>query len=369
MTAQGPSRQRRPLIIRQTVRLAAVVIFAILPIGLSFGLDRNEPVAPLPTHDLSDPTKVDLGRSLFFDPLLSSTGNVSCATCHDLEAGGTIRVKRAIGFADGRELFNVPTVFNVSNNRNFGWRGLMKTLNAQNEKVLLDPNLMATTWQELIPRLQNSPRYARDFQMAYGLPPNRETVLDALASFEISLRTPDAPFDRFLRGDVAALSADAARGYRLFKDYGCVSCHQGSNIGGNMVQRLGLFVDDNMNSSDAGSENNEGTFDGDEPEGSSDRDAFMGSAADEFRVPSLRNVAVTAPYFHDGRTETLPQAVSLMGRLQLGRELTDPDVAAITAFLESLTGQFAERSLDAPPPSSTDPTSVRRLSLTPDGEQ
>ncbi len=344
------------------LRLALVValVFAALPAGLSFSFDRNNPVAPLPEPDPPDPKKVDLGRTLFFDPILSAHENLTCASCHDLQAGGTIAVRRAIGLADGRVLFNVPTIFNVSNNHSLGWRGRIKTLDAQNEKVLMDPNLMAMSWDELLPRLERSPAYRARFREVYGERPRREAVLDAIASFEISLRTPDAPFDRFVRGEKGALSPEQAKGYALFRDYGCVSCHQGSNIGGNMVQRLGVFSDDDLTAvegAEAGVDARENREDTAANTPVAERDLDTGG---DFRVPSLRNVAVTAPYFHDGRAETLPQAVSLMGRLQLGRDLSDPDVAAITAFLESLTGRFNNRSLELEPssvkePSSTDP--------------
>ncbi|WP_117195886.1 cytochrome-c peroxidase [Rhizobium terrae] len=291
---------------------AITIFLAVLPIDRSFGFNRNEPVAPLPDAEPRDVRKVELGRALFSDTILSGNDAVSCASCHDLAAGGTNRMPRAIGLADGKMLFNVPTIFNVSNNHTLGWRGNIKSLAVQNEKVLLDYNLMAVTWDRLLPKLAGS-SYGAQFEAAYGSPPTREAVLDALISFEMSLRTPNAPFDRYMRGDAGALSVQQIEGYQLFKDYGCVSCHQGSNIGGNMTQKLGIFL----------------------PNG----DALP------FRVPSLRNVAITGPYFHDGSVDQLPQAVSMMGRLQLGRELPEEDIAAIVAFLTSLTGIYDDGNL------------------------
>ncbi|MCJ9672008.1 MULTISPECIES: cytochrome-c peroxidase [unclassified Neorhizobium] len=300
---------------RRRFRYAVTIFLAVLPVDLSLGFSRNEPVAPLPNTEPQDARKVELGRALFSDTILSSNDAVSCTSCHDLAAGGTNRMSRAIGLADGKVLFNVPTIFNVTNNHTFGWRGNIKSLAAQNEKVLLDYNLMAITWDTLIPKLAGS-SYGAQFEAAYGSSPTRETVLDALICFEMSLRTPDAPFDHYMRGDTGALSAEQIEGYLLFKDYGCVSCHQGSNIGGNMTQKLGIFL--------------------------SDGDALP------FRVPSLRNVTATGPYFHDGSVDQLPQAVSIMGRLQLGRELSEKDVTAIVAFLSSLTGVYDDGSLPNP---------------------
>jgi cytochrome c peroxidase len=296
------------------LRWAAMFLAVVLPIDIAPGFNLNEPVAPLPNTEPLDARKVELGRALFSDVILSGENTMSCASCHDLAAGGTNRMARAIGLADGKELFNVPTIFNVANNHTLGWRGSIKSLAMQNEKVLLDYNLMAITWEQLIPKLSASP-YGTRFETVYGRLPTRESVLDVLISFEASLRTPDAPFDRYMRGESAALSAEQIEGYELFKDYGCASCHQGSNVGGNMTQRLGIFL-----------------FDGDTL---------------PFRVPSLRNVAVTGPYFHDGSVEQLPKAVSIMGELQLGRKLSERDVTAIAAFLESLTGLYENRKLSA----------------------
>ncbi|APO77146.1 cytochrome-c peroxidase protein (plasmid) [Rhizobium etli 8C-3] len=305
---------------RRSLAVAMGLCFALSEPSLGF--DRNEPVAPLPEIDRLDAGKVALGQSLFFDPILSSDNQMSCASCHDPAAGGTMRTPRPTGKVDGKPLFNVPTIFNVANNHMFGWRGSLRSLVEQNEKVLLDPNLMGAQWDDLVSKLDGSKGYGDAFREAYGSPPTREAVLDALGAYEISLRTPGAPFDRYMRGDLAALTPQQIEGYGLFKDYGCASCHQGSNIGGNMSQRLGIFNDNNRDF----------------------RESPVDVATDQdeerrpFRVPSLRNVAKTAPYFHDGRTPDLTEAVSQMGLLQLGRYLSPGDIAALRAFLESLTG-------------------------------
>lgn len=301
----------------------------------SLAIDRSEPLTPLPATRIRDPLKIELGRALFSDPLLSASQKVSCNSCHDLSMGGTVRLPRAIG-TDGRRLMNVPTIFNVANNYRLGWRGNLRSLPEQNEAMLLGGSLMATNWNLLVARLGSSRLYNAKFGAAYGEAPTKENILDALVSYEGSLQTPGAPFDRYLEGDPGALSALQIKGYALFKDYGCASCHQGSNIGGNMIEKVGIF-----RPADQG------------PKGTPQPDATEWGAGDAqaegriFRVPSLRNVAVTGPYFHDGRVPDLPTAVSTMGRLQLGRELSPQDIAAMTAFLESLTGSYEGKNLSA----------------------
>ena len=193
---------------------------------------------------------------------------------------------------------------------------------------------MGAEWTELLARLRGDPDYVRAFRAAYGRSPRREDVLDALARFQRSLLTPDAPFDRYLRGDAGALPPDARRGYELFKSYGCVSCHQGLNVGGNLFQRFGVFADP-FAAEPTPQDSALGRF------------TVTGREADRgvFRVPSLRNVAVSAPYLHDGRATTLERAVAIMGQTQLGIQLPARDVELIVRFLETLTGEYGGRPL------------------------
>lgn len=302
------------------------------------GPSPRDPIAPLPPAPVLDPNKVALGKKLFGDTLLSSKNMLACTSCHDLDAGGTVNLKRTIGYNGRMHRFNAPTIFNVANNYRLGWRGNFTSLEAQNEQVLLDENLMAVDWKTLLSRLQGSEVYRMLFEKAYGRRADRDDVLNALATFQRSLVTP-APFDRYLRGDRTAISEEEKKGYQLFKDYGCASCHQGSNVGGNMFQKFGIFAEPlpmgvAVNDGDLG----RWTITG------ADRDIGV------FRVPSLRNVEVTAPYFHDGRAETLSEAVMIMGRSQLGRELPPADVASIVAFLRTLTGEYEGHRLKAAPP-------------------
>jgi cytochrome c peroxidase len=258
---------------------------------------------------------------------------VSCASCHDLARGGDDGRARS-ETSDGRPSdFNASTVFNAALNARLNWRGNFRTLTEQNEAVLLDPRLMNVTWTELLAKLRADADYRAAFKALYG-GPEREHVLDALATFQRSLLTPDARFDRYLRGERDAITAEEARGYQLFKAYGCIACHQGVNVGGNLFQRFGVFYDPfaargNVGAADLG------------------RYTITGREDDRkvFRVPSLRNVAVTSPYFHDGSAASLAEAVDIMARSQLGRELPRDDIDLIIRFLRTLTGVYRGQSL------------------------
>jgi cytochrome c peroxidase len=293
----------------------------------------SEPVAAIEPTVQVDTAKVELGRKLFHDARLSHGNAVSCVNCHRLEAGGDDGQAHSRG-ADGRPLeFNTPTIFNAAINFRLNWRGNFRSLEEQNESVLLNTRIMNTTWRELLPKLRQDRDYLRDFIASYGRGPEPADVLDALATFQRSLLTPNARFDRWLRGEQRAISAQEEQGFQLFKSYGCIACHQGMNFGGNLFQRFGVF-EDPFTPRD-GSEADLGRF------------AITGAEEDRqvFRVPSLRNVAITAPYFHNGYTSSLSEAVEIMARSQLGRELPREDLARIVQFLGTLTGEYGGRSL------------------------
>jgi cytochrome c peroxidase len=293
----------------------------------------EEPIAPVPRSVPLDAEKVRLGEMLFHDVRLSRGDVLSCASCHLLAEGGDDNQDRTPG-SDGELLnFNASTVFNTALSFRFNWRGNFRTLEEQNEAVLLDPHLMNTTWEELLAKLRADATYREAFATIYSSDIAPADVLDALAIFQRSLITPDASFDRYLRGEHDAITPEEERGYQLFKEFGCVACHQGVNVGGNLFQRFGIFHDPfaqwPVRTADLG------------------RFTITGEAKDRFvfRVPSLRNVAVTAPYFHDGRAETLEQAIEEMARSQLGRVLTGREIELIAAFLRTLTGEYRGRPL------------------------
>lgn len=289
-------------------------------------------VSPLPPPPILPPEKVALGERLFHDPILSGREKLSCSACHDLKTGGTVRLPRTIGYDGQVHAFNAPTIFNVGSNYRLGWRGKFTSLIIQNAAVLNDRGLMAANWPKLLSRLTDSPDYHASFHQVYGGPPTQETVLDALVAFQMSLVTPNARFDRFLLGDEGALNSKEKDGFKLFIEYGCVSCHQGANIGGNMFQIFGVFADPDASEIAVNANLDE---------------RLQASEGDEtvFRVPSLRNVEVTAPYFHDGRAATLREAIAIMGRSQLGRDLSQSDIANLEAFLKTLTGEYNGKRL------------------------
>ena len=281
-----------------------------------------------------DADKVRLGEMLFHDVRLSRGDVLACASCHVLAEGGDDNRARSPG-SDGELLdFNAPTVFNAALSFRLNWRGNFRTLEEQNEAVLLDPRLMNTTWEELLPKLRADEAYREAFATVYGSDPAPAHVLDALATFQRSLTTPDARFDRHLRGERDAITPEEERGYQLFKDYGCVACHQGVECrrqSVSAVRHLSRPVRAGARSARPTSAAS--------PSPTRPDDRFV------FRVPSLRNVAVTAPYFHDGRAQTLEQAIEEMARSQLGRVLTAQEIGLIAGFLRTLTGEYRGRTL------------------------
>jgi cytochrome c peroxidase len=313
------------------------------PSGLGLGdqpaPSTEEPIAPIAATGHASQAKIALGEKLFHDPRLSHDDVIACSSCHRLDLSGDDGQARSVA-ASGELLdFNSPTVFNAALNFRLNWRGNFRSLEEQNEAVLLDKSLMNTSWGEVLTKLRADPDYAQRFAAVYGALPDRTDVLDALAAFQRSLITPNARFDRYLKGERDAITADEEHGYQLFKAYGCVACHQGANVGGNLFQKFGIFQD---------------PFTGQKTLTAADQGRFAVTGIERdrhvFRVPSLRNVAVTAPYFHDGRTASLEEAVRIMARNQLGRELDQRDIDHIVEFLGTLTGEYRGR----PPTSAAD---------------
>ncbi len=293
----------------------------------------REPIEPVPLSNDLDQNKVALGRRLFNDSRLSGGNGVSCTSCHAINQGMTDHLKLSRGLPGYPGITNTLGLFNVGLNAKFSWAGGITTLEDHTDRVIENKLTMGGRWDDVLETLRGDPSMVAAFEALYPDGIQRRNVIDAIVLLEMSLNTPNAPFDRYLRGDKAAISPQAEAGYRLFKDYGCVSCHQGINVGGNMLQVFGIFK---------------------APDGSSEGISVPGSAADSgiagdrpvFRVPSLRNVAHTAPYFHNGSATTLRQAIDTMAVVQLGRNLAEDDVAKLEAFLRSLTGEYEGVSLD-----------------------
>lgn len=295
-----------------------------------------EPLAALPATPVLDPRAVALGARLFADERFGRDDKLACASCHDLSRGGVDSrpgsevFSSAVGKA--RHIFNTPTVYNAALNYRQQWTGGSSSLEEVIDKVVRSPLVFDSSWPATLAKLASEPALVAEFQRVYpkrGL--SKETVLDSLATFQRSLLTPSR-FDRFLRGETGVISDEEKRGYDRFKAYGCVGCHQGVNVGGNMVQRFGAMKDYFADREKAGL-----------PAGEGDAGRFRVSKRQEdlhvFKVPSLRNVALTAPYFHNGSAATLDQAVDVMFRYQLGRPAPATDKALIVRFLHSLTGE------------------------------
>ncbi len=290
------------------------------------------PIKPLPEGMALDARKVTLGERLFHEKRLSSDGTISCASCHDLSQGGDDgrRVSVGVGGAEGQ--VNAPTVLNCGFNFRQFWDGRAASLEEQVDGPLQHPAEMGNSWERVLSMLQADSTYAATFRDIYAGGISQENLRDAIATFERSLVTPNSRFDRWLRGEADVLTAEEKDGFQLFVSVGCITCHQGVNVGGNMFQvmgRLGDYFKDHGGAEGA----DLGRFN------------VTGDAADlhKFKVPSLRNVALTAPYLHDGSAATLQEAVQVMARYQMGRELEDREARRIVAFLETLTGESAVR--------------------------
>jgi len=288
-----------------------------------------EPIRPIPSNLYLNARKVQLGHTLFHDPRLSHDNTISCASCHNLIKGGVDGQPTSTGINGATGPINAPTVFNSGFNFRQFWDGRAKNLEEQAAGPIHNPIEMGSNWREVIMKLEQDSYYIEQFNLLYLDGLNSHTIQDAIATFERALYTPNSRFDRYLSGDKNALTEKEILGYQRFKAYGCISCHQGMNIGGNMFQHFGVmgnYFEDrgNITQVDLGRYN------------------VTNDPADKFvfKVPSLRNIALTAPYFHDGSAKTLPEAVRVMGRYQLGRMLSDEDIELLVAFLKTLTGEY-----------------------------
>lgn len=288
-------------------------------------ITSKEPITPLPVIIDIDTSKVALGFKLFNDKQLSADNTISCASCHDLSHGGVDNLPLSFGINHEQGSRNAPTVLNSGFNYRQFWDGRVATLEEQIDGPFLNPKEMATSWETIIKTLSASPDYRSLFNEIYGKKDITPVeVRDAIATFERALITPNSRFDLWLNGHETALSSPQKNGYKLFKSYGCVSCHHGINIGGAMFEKIGVFND----------------FYGKHPSDDKGRYEITHEedALYEFKVPSLRNVALTKPYMHDGSVETLHDAIDLMAYHQLGIKLSEAEISDIEAFLNSLTG-------------------------------
>ncbi|MDR0234074.1 MAG: cytochrome-c peroxidase [Zoogloeaceae bacterium] len=317
-----------------------VVLVAALSLALGAGFvtaANDEPIQPIKAPTGLNQAKVELGKKLFFDPRLSKSGFISCNSCHNLSMGGTDNIPTSIGDRWQQGPINAPTVLNSSLNVAQFWDGRAADLKAQAGGPIANPMEMGFSHSLAVEVLATIPEYVHEFKQTFGK--NRidiHQVTEAIAEFEKTLVTPNSRFDQWLLGNEKALSAEEKAGYTLFKNSGCTACHNGEAVGGNSFQKMGL-VEPYKTSNPA-----EGRF------------AVTGKDAERFnfKVPTLRNVELTYPYFHDGAANTLTEAVDIMGRLQLGKKFSSKENAQIVAFLKTLTGDQPSFLLPILPPSS-----------------
>ena len=292
------------------------------------------PISPPKAVDLG---KVELGKKLYFDPRLSKSGFISCNSCHNLSRGGSDNIPTSIGDKWQKGPINSPTVLNSSLNLAQFWDGRAADLKAQAGGPIANPGEMAFSHTLAIDMLASIPAYVREFKMVFGKDKiDIDQVTDAIAEFEKTLVTPNSRFDQWMLGKSDAMTKDELAGYKLFNESGCVACHNGPNLGGNSFQKMGVVEAYKGNA------------------GVDGRAAVTGKDADRFnfKVPTLRNVEMTYPYFHDGAANTLTEAVDTMGRLQLGKKFTKAENQQIVAFLKTLTGDQPMFTMPILPPSA-----------------
>jgi cytochrome c peroxidase len=268
----------------------------------------EEPITPIPYPATANPQKLALGERLFQDHRLSHDGRLACISCHDVRTNGASGSTSSGGL--GSSKFNTLSVFNAALNFRLNWEGNFRTFEAQTESSLENPVNLNTSASEVVDKLKAAPDVVAQFREIYGRDPDQKNLLDALTTYEQSLLTPGSAFDRWLGGDARAITEEELRGYGLFKSLGCVSCHQGVNVGGNLFERSGVFS------------------------------PLTGSKSPILRVPSLRNVATRSSYFHDGSASTLDEAVRRMGLAQLNLTLSSQEIKEVVAFLRTLTGNY-----------------------------
>ena len=317
-------------------RILKAAFVAIIAASFGPAWSAAEPIQPIQAAKPKNPAMVELGKKLFFDARLSKSGFISCNSCHNLSMGGTDNLKTSIGHNWNQGPINAPTVLNSSLNLAQFWDGRAKDLQAQAGGPIANPGEMGSNHALAVEVLQSIPAYVADFKKVFGNDKvTIEEVTKAIAAFEETLVTPNSRFDKWLKGDKKAITADELAGYKLFKDSGCVACHNGPAVGGNSYQKMGVVAAYTASSPAEG------------------RVGVTKEEADrfKFKVPTLRNVELTYPYFHDGAVNTLKEAVETMGRIQLGKKFTDAENAKIVAFLKTLTGDQPSFKLPILPPS------------------
>ncbi|MFY9089873.1 cytochrome-c peroxidase [Arcobacter aquimarinus] len=284
-------------------------------------LFSKEPITPIPLEIDFDKEKANLGKELFFDPILSKDNTISCHSCHILEQGGDDNLQFSFGVDGKVGNMNSPTVFNSTFNFVQFWDGRAKNLQEQVQGPITNEVEMSHTFEEII-KILNNTEYKEKFRKIYKDGVTKNNITDSLAQFQKTLITPNSPFDKYLRGDKNAISKEQKQGYELFKNQGCIACHHGVNVGGNLYAKFGLISELQSDS--------KGRYEVTKNE----LDKYY------FKVPTLRNIELTSPYLHDGRIEELEDVVKFMAHYQLGKSLSEEEAKKIVLFLKSLTGDL-----------------------------
>ncbi|MCL1048047.1 cytochrome-c peroxidase [Shewanella abyssi] len=318
------------------IKLTTLTI-AIAAICSACSFAASEPIKIIPAAVITNPEKVELGKMLFFEPRLSKSGFISCNSCHNLSLGGVDALPTSIGHNWQQGPINSPTVLNAEYGLAQFWDGRAKDLKEQAGGPIANPKEMGFSHDLAVDTIRSMPAYQARFASVYktnGI--SIDAITDAIAEFEKTLVTPNAPFDKYLTGDKSAINADAIAGYQLFKDKGCVRCHNGPAVGGTMYMKMGLVKPFHTKNPAEG------------------RKGVTGKEADKFvfKVPTLRNIELTYPYFHDGSVWDLAEAVNTMADIQLGQALTATETKQMVTFLNSLTGEQPQIVLPILPPST-----------------
>jgi cytochrome c peroxidase len=331
-----------------SLHLAGLALL-ISPLAWSADWQALPSKAPESADNPSTPAKIELGKMLFFDPRLSSTGTLSCFSCHNVMEGGDDHRPTSIGVHDQLGGRNSPTVWNSAFLSVQFWDGRAPTLEAQAKGPIVNPIEMGMSGLGLaVDRIKRLPGYPQLFDGAFGKKAgiSAETIAMAIAVYERTLITPDSPYDLFVKGDKTALTEQQQRGMQAFSDVGCTACHSGANFSGpTRPVGTGFFMKFPTYPASVYVAEYRLVLD-------SGRAASTGKAADAhmWRVPSLRNLVYTAPYFHNGSVQSLPEAVRVMAGTQLNVSLPESQVADISAFLEALTGKFPVQTMPRLPP-------------------
>ena len=298
-----------------------VFIFLLLTISFSYS---DPSFRPIPVQKIDDKVKYSLGKELFFDKNLSKDKTIACANCHILEAGGADALRVSFGVDGINGEVNSPTIFNTRFNIAQDWTGNANTIKQRTKAAFLNKTEMAGNIQETINYIKSTKQLYKEFNIAYKVI-NSDSIFDAIAYYVSNLTTPNSKFDKFLKGDIRALNKNEKEGYLLFKSYGCVSCHNGVNLGGNMYQKFGIFDEQELYR-----------------DGNLGRYNITKKEVDKnvFKVPSLRNIAKTSPYLHHGGIDTLIEIIKQMGEHQLGINIPLDDILKIKQFLITLNGDI-----------------------------